>query len=471
MFFGLETNSMETYSCMGLLRKYHVASGSFEAGSVQPRMLQAFLGTCVGVAIVDEKAGVGGLIHLLLPEPVGPSIVDRPEKYAATGMPPFIEELSKHGAKTDNMQAVVAGGALVGPLTVQDMNLDIGGRTVEKALDALNDNNIKVVNSETGGFFTCSLELDMQKWVCHIRPAGFEAANTHGETPPPLELDIQAAIEAVRPIPQVALKVLRIIQEGSYDIGKIAEEVRKDQVISAKTIQLCNSAMFSKRQDVASLDHALVFLGRELFLKLVISAAVESYYSQCGNGYSLCKGGLYHHAVGTAMIAEKIAHMTGTAVPAIAYTAGLLHDIGKVVLDQYIAGAYPLLYREFQDQPAELIEAEQRILSMDHTETGEALSRNWCLPDILSEVIRFHHQPEKSTCDRVLTTIVYLADLLMSRFHSGLELERMGTGNLIDHLSHLGLSTEQFGALVDLIPRNIFQSGDETPKAGDGANT
>ena len=456
---------------MGRLKKYHVASGSFESGSAQPRLLQAFLGTCVGVAIVDDEAGVGGLIHLLLPEPVSPSIVDQPEKYATTGMPLFIEELSKRGAKPHNMQAVVAGGALVGPLTVQDMNLDIGGRTAEKVLDALNNKKIKVVNSETGGFFTCSLELDMREWDCHIRPAGFEAANTHAEASALLDLDIRAAIESVRPIPQVALKVLRIIQEGSYDIDKIAEEVRKDQVISAKTIQLCNSAMFSKRQDVASLDHALVFLGRERFLKMVISAAVESYYSQFGNGYSLCKGGLYHHAVGTALVAEKIALMTGNVVPAIAYTAGLLHDIGKVVLDQYIAGAYPLLYREFQDHPSELIEAEHRILSMDHTITGEALAQNWSLPDILTEVIRFHHQPEKSTCDRVLTTTVYLADLLMSRFHSGLELERMGTGNLIDHLSHLGLSTEQFGALVDLIPRNIFQSGDETPKAGDGANT
>jgi putative nucleotidyltransferase with HDIG domain len=134
------------------------------------------------------------------------------------------------------------------------------------------------------------------------------------------------------------LKVLRIIDDGAYDIGKVADEVKKDQVISARTIQLCNSAMFTKRSDVVSLDHALVFLGQELFLKLVISAAVQSYYNQSGNGYSLCKGGLYHHAIGTAMIAEKIAATTGKAVPGVAYTAGLLHDIGKVVLDQYITG-------------------------------------------------------------------------------------------------------------------------------------
>ena len=456
---------------MGILKKYHVASGSFEVGSTQPRLLQAFLGTCVGVAIVDETAGVGGLIHFLLPEPVSPLVVDQPEKYATTGMPLFIEALSKCGATFDNMRAVVAGGALVGPLTAQDMNLDIGGRTTEKVLEALNDHNIEVVQSETGGFFTCNLEVDMQKLACRILPAGFEAADIHPGDPDALDLHIQAAIEAVRPIPQVALKVLRIIQGGSYDIGKVADEVRKDQVISAKTIQLCNSALFSKRQDVASLDHALVFLGQELFLKLVISAAVESYYSQCGNGYSLCKGGLYHHAIGTALVAEKIAQMTEKVIPAIAYTAGLLHDIGKVVLDQYVAGAYPLLYREFQERPSELIEVERRRLSRDHTEIGATLAQQWSLPDILTDVIRCHHQPEKSTCDRMLTTTVYLADLLMSRFHTGLELERMGTDKLIDHLSRLDLATEQFGMLVDLIPQKVLQATGEAPETDSGATT
>ena len=320
-------------------KKYHVASGSFEVGHTQARILKAFLGTCVGVAVFDDAAGVGGLIHLLLPEPISSLSVDQAEKYATTGMPLFLNQLMDLGATRENMQAIVAGGALVGPLTHQDINLDIGGRSAEKVMDALHAKGIDVVRSETGGFFTCCIELDMQQWQCNIQPAGFDAVETTIAEPSPSISEIQQAIESIRPIPQVALKVLRIIEDGSYDIGKIAEEVKKDQVISAKTIQLCNSAMFAKRHEVTSLDHALVFLGQELFIKLVISAAVESYYSQSGNGYSLCKGGLYHHAIGTAMVAEKIALMTDSVVPAIAYTAGLLHDIGKAI-DHEVEGTH-----------------------------------------------------------------------------------------------------------------------------------
>ncbi|MBC2743974.1 MAG: HDOD domain-containing protein [Desulfosarcina sp.] len=323
---------------MGISKNYHVASGSFEVGNTQSRLLQAFLGTCVGVAVFDGTAGVGGLIHLLLPEPINPDQVDHPAKYATTGMPLFLNQLMDMSATRENMRAVVAGGALVGPLSPQDMNLNIGGRTAEKVYTALHTQGIAVERSETGGFFTCSIELDMASWTCEIRPAGFDVSFHEPGSIEPVTGDIHQAIETIRPVPQVALKVLRIISEGTYDIDKVADEVKKDQVISARTIQLCNSAMFSKRNDVVSLDHALVFLGQDLFIKLVISAAVQSYYNQSGNGYSLCKGGLYHHAIGTAMIAEKVARLTNSTIPSIAYTAGLLHDIGKVVLDQYIAG-------------------------------------------------------------------------------------------------------------------------------------
>ena len=446
---------------MRQLTRSFVASGSFEVGDKQDRLLQAFLGTCVGVAVVDTVAGVGGLIHLLLPEPVSLDSIDQPEKYATTGMPLFLKQLMDLGATPHNMKAVVAGGALVGPVTPQDIHLDIGGRTAEKAYIALHNAGIAVERSETGGFFTCSIELDMKRWQCRIEPSGFDAAGPSTPESSPAIEDIQRAIESIRPIPQVALKVLRIIKDGEYDIDKITEEVKKDQVISARTIQLCNSAMFTKRHDVVSLDHALVFLGQELFIKLVIAAAVRSYYDQSGNGYSLCKGGLYHHAIGTAMIAEKIVGRINKIPPAIAYTAGLLHDIGKVVLDQYIAAAYPILYREFQNKSKDLIEAETRILGIDHTQVGGMLAEKWSLPASLVDVIRYHHQPENSHSDKSLTTIVYLADLLMSRFHSGLELERIGAARLVERLAALDLTPAHFQTLVDLIPNAVFEPAEE----------
>jgi putative nucleotidyltransferase with HDIG domain len=268
-------------------------------------------------------------------------------------------------------------------------------------------------------------------------------------------------MEAIQPIPQVALKILRLIDSEEYEIRALAEEIRKDQVISARTLRLCNSVAFAVSNRVESLDQALVFLGLRLLVKLVISVSVHEFFSHSAVGYSLCKGGLYHHAVGTAIIAEKLADYTGRVEPGLAYTAGLLHDIGKVVLDQSIAWAYPLFYRRLFEAENNFSETEKEILGIDHTQVGSKLARKWSFPESLIDIIRNHHEPEKAVRHLELAHVVYLADLLMCRFRSGLELERLNTEALASRMETIGLSTDKFADMVDLIPAGVFESSPE----------
>jgi putative nucleotidyltransferase with HDIG domain len=333
-------------------------------------ILDAYLGTCVAVALYDTEAGIGGLIHLLLPEPISSTETLHPGKYASTGFPIFLKALYDAGASPENLKACIAGGALVGPLENYDMELDIGGRTVERVTQFITDEKIQIEQSETGGFFTCRLSVNMQTWNCCIKPIGIDKLKTNINVKKPTAKKIGRAIRELQPIPQMALKILRMINEDLYEIDDLAEEIRKDQVISARTLQLCNSAIFSSRKKIESLEHAVVMLGQHLLLKFVISASLNNFFSQCGMGYSLCKGGIYHHAIGTAIIAEKLADLNGNISLSLAYTAGLLHDIGKVVLDQYIYVDFPLFYRQLNEERKNLIEVEKNELGIDHCEVG-----------------------------------------------------------------------------------------------------
>jgi putative nucleotidyltransferase with HDIG domain len=413
------------------------------------------------VALFDDEAQVGGLIHLLLPEPVSRAGSIQPEKYASTGFPLFLKAVCNEGASKSRLKAFIAGGALVGPLKDRDLHLDIGGRTAETVLQYLKAENIKVEKSETGGFFTCSINLNLLNGQCSIEPALTDPVSTTGEIHLSSAAEIEEAMEAIQPIPQVALKILRLIDSEEYEIKSLAEEIRQDQVISARTLKLCNSAAFAGSNRVESLDQALVLLGLRLLVKLVISVSVNEFFSHSGLGYSLCKGGLYHHAVGTAIIAEKLADYTGRAEPGLAYTAGLLHDIGKVVLDQSIAGAYPLFYRKLFEAENNFSEAEKEILGIDHTQVGSILARKWSFPESLIDIIRNHHEPEKAVRHLELAHVVCLADLLMCRFHSGLELERLNTEALASRMETIGLSTDKFADMVDLIPVGVFESSPE----------
>ena len=446
---------------MSKLQRYHVASGSYYVGESKPLILRAALGTCVGLAICDPENGIGGLSHLLLAEPRSQADDFQPEKYATTGLPIFLKALVAAGASKENLSAWIAGGALVGPVEDYDIELDIGGLTAERVLDFLSTQKIKIKKSETGGFFTCNLNLNMQNWECTIEPAGLEKLSPEDDACIPRADEINSAMESLQPIPQVALKILRIINEDNYDMPTLSEEIRKDQVLSARTLKLCNSVYYGTRNKIESLDHALVFLGQKLLVKFVISASVNTFFSQVGMGYSLCKGGIYHHAIGTAIISEKIATETQTVNPSLAYMAGLLHDIGKVVLDQYIQGAFPLFYRQLHEEDKNFAETEKAILGFDHCDIGTRLAQQWSFPESVMETIAFHHKPENAINYKKLVHNVYLADLLMSRFHTGLEFERLNTDALATRLETLGLSIRQFPQIVEMIPLKVLETSPE----------
>ncbi len=436
--------------------KYHVPAGTYRICEKQPLMLQAFLGTCVGLALHCRSTGIGGIIHLLLPKSISSNAPSQPEKYAVTGVPAFIHALTEAGARRESLSASLAGGALVGPLSQRDLELDIGGRTVETVEKILKGESISLVRSETGGFFTCCLNLDMDTGAVTIEPAGQSKISGDEKVRTATIEEIKSAIDELKPIPQVALKVLRLMDENRYDVEAIANEIHKDQVITARMLQLANSAMFGAKRSITSLDHAVVFLGQDLLVKLVLTAAVQGYYEQSIMGYALCKGGVYYHSIGCAQVAELLARTTGKEDPARAYTAGLLHDIGKVALDQFVASAYPLFYRDLVEAKDSVLSIEQQLLGMDHTQVGSLLARQWSLPSVLEQAIRYHHRPDNAEANAELAAIVYLADLLMSRFHTGLEIERMETSYLSRHLDGLDLSIEAFWGLVDEIPLSVF---------------
>lgn len=431
-------------------------AGTYHACEKQPLLLQAFLGSCVGLALYCKSSKVGGMIHLLLPEPVSSFSYSPPEKYAKTGVPVFIESLIAAGAKKETLSASIAGGALVGPLQRQDLDLDIGGRTAEVVRKILSREGIKIVNSETGGFFTCCLNLNTVTGEATIEPAGQSKLSKKAQVKTATAEEIKTAINALKPIPQVALKVMRLMDENRCDIESIANEIRKDQVITARMLQLANSAMFPTKKKISSLDHAIVYLGQDLLVKLVLTAAVQGYYEQSGMGYALCKGGVYFHSVGCAHVAEILARKTNREDSAKAYTAGLLHDIGKVVLDQYVASAYPLFYRDLMKEKGNILSIEKQLLGMDHTEVGYLLARQWSFPPSLAYTIRHHHRTHPTAEHAELSAIVYLADLFMSRFHTGLEIERLGIKALNQHLETLGLTHGNLEDLIDSIPLSVF---------------
>ncbi len=433
-----------------------VASGNFYVGRTSRCVAEAYLGSCVGVSLCDRKAGVGGLIHLLLSEPVSREDGELfPAKYASVGLPVFVEALEKSGASAERLVAQVAGGALVGEVSDVDLFLDIGGRTVAVVERFLHQRGIEVEQLETGGYFTCRMALDMNCWETRVEPLSSRYGESVERGVKVPVIDVEKVACGLMPIPQVALKILRMIDDQDYAFAEIADEVRCDQTISAKLINLCNSSFFGRGQRVESLERALTILGERNLVKFVVSTFVEQLYRIDTQGYSLCKGGLYRHAVGTARLAEKLASSCGHVAPDLAYTGGLLHDIGKVGLDQFVAVGSPLFYRQVLDGERSLVEVEREYLGEDHASFGYKLADLWQFPASLKEAIGYHHHPQAQVTNMKLVRLVFLADLIMSRFKVGKELERMNCDNLPQCLEQLGMDPRRLNEMVASLPAEL----------------
>jgi len=440
------------------MKKQIVTSGTSVISQKKNEGLEAYLGSCIGVTLVDRQANVGGLLHLLLAESTGMDVSFQPKSYATTGMPYFIKELIDAGASKERLEACVAGGALIGPLSDMDLSLDIGGRTAEIVQTYLEDHGVPIIESETGGYAGRKMSLDLYHWNTIIEPTWQIEKPSTSPFQTDVIFNIEEAIQRIKPIPQVALKVIRMIHRDDYSMKEVGSEIRQDQVISGRVLNLCNSTIMGLRTVVDSIDRALILVGEKRLLKLVITASVKSLFPQSSQGYSLCKGGIFQHSIGTALIAQELAVFTKKAAPDIAYTAGLLHDIGKIPLDQVMAGNAPFFYRYTQEQGGDLCKAEKLKFGIDHTEAGMRLGKAWTLPNNLINVIANHHNPETMAEDEELVTIVYIADLLMSKFQAHHEIEQIDTEKLSERLNRLDLNSDHLPILIDLIPKNIFQS-------------
>jgi len=428
-----------------------IPTGSFVIDKKENRILVSHLGSCVGLVLIDEKNEIGGMYHILLPAPTQDNLAHVSFNFASAGMPNFIDEFVKYGADLNSTKAIIAGGALLGAISQVDLQLDIGGRTADIVTKVLHENNIEIIESITGGYFACTMALNLSTLDYKVENIGYARGSRKELINMAQDIDVDTAIARLRPIPQVALKISRMLNSDNYGMKEIAKEIRNDQIISAKVIQLCNSAFMGLKSKISSVDQAIVLLGEKALVKIVLQSSMELFYQDIEKGYSLTKGGLYYHAIATATAAEQIAKLTKKAEPDIAYTAGLLHDIGKIVLDQFIAQVFPTFFDRIFNEKEDLLAVEENLLGIDHTAAGKRLAELWKLPENFQQTILNHHNPENVIESSEQVHIVYFADLIISRFHTGIEIDRLNTNNFKNRLDVLGLKSDGFLNLVNSI--------------------
>ena len=189
-------------------------------------------------------------------------------------------------------------------------------------------------------------------------------------------------------------------------------------------LRLANSAYFGLSRRIGSSREAIAILGLKRVYDVATMAAMQRLLPKQIPGYELSSQAFWRHSVAVASFADNLSRAAGIATPATVFTAGLMHDIGKLILGEFLAlHATPIL-EKLRGEGKTLVGAEREILGVDHTEVGAALATQWKLPDQVVAVIRWHHRPDDVPADvpRDCVDLTHIADALAHAFGYGADI-------------------------------------------------
>lgn len=223
--------------------------------------------------------------------------------------------------------------------------------------------------------------------------------------------DITAAAERLPPFPDIAWKIVSLVRSMA-PVREIEELIALDPTIAARILRMGNSAYYGRQQGVRTVREAILLLGDKRLMQVVIAACATLYY---GPGNSAEERELWEHSVNTALLSEIIARRILNEGALTLYTASLLHDIGKTILNLYARIYLHSSLREIRGE-SDIVRAERRALGIDHQELGGLISRNWKFPPDIVSAIQHHHNPDKAGKFEPITSLVYIADTLATSF-------------------------------------------------------
>ena len=286
--------------------------------------------------------------------------------------------------------------------------------------------------------------------------------------------DILAAVESVPSMPAAAAEVVQLLQDPYVEIDDLMRAIEYDPGLTSNVLRLANSAYFGFAGAIDSVKKAIIRLGMRTIYHLVVASAVAPMADRPVRGYDLPAGGLWKHSVSVAVGTQEMAKILGLKLPGYAFSAGILHDVGKIVLGTYLeVDAAPIVSLAYEERISFEV-AERRVLGIDHAEVSAILLDSWGLPSSLVDVSRWHHQPDHFLGDKVVVDLVHVADNLsiMSGFGTGVDglnyspskevLDRLGlTEDMIDQALYLMLTS------VDEL-RGLFAPRQQSMAAGVG---
>ena len=229
-------------------------------------------------------------------------------------------------------------------------------------------------------------------------------------------------VKELPPLSTSTVELLSIMSEDDKDLHKIIRVVECDAGLTARVLRIVNSPAFGLMESITSIHRAVSYLGQKMLVGIALDAAVGSILRQPLKGYEDSKGLLWEHNLRAAIGSKEVARFAKQDIsPDIAFTGGILHDIGKAVLSDFLSGsAGNIISKIDTGESKDYLAGEQQTVGIDHSVVGYELARKWNLASPLPDIIRFHHNPSKAEgAVKAVVYAVHLGDIISMMGGSG----------------------------------------------------
>ncbi len=231
--------------------------------------------------------------------------------------------------------------------------------------------------------------------------------------------DLSTLVDEIHDLPSFPAAIQRataLSQDPKATATDLAAVIQVDPALTAKILRITNSAFYGLSREISTVKEGVVILGFSAVRSLAVAVSAMKMFTG-GESTIFSHEVFWRHSTCSAMVAQQISRLGRLPGSDEAFTAGLLHDIGKIVLDQYAHQEFILMLVTLRREAKYDFGAERRVINTTHAEIGRQLVERWGLPEPLCEAIDNHHTPGRARKQPMLAMLAAVADYICS--HNG----------------------------------------------------
>jgi len=267
--------------------------------------------------------------------------------------------------------------------------------------------------------------------------------------------EIILGIGRLKPIPQVVNKILEVQQDPESGMEELIRVISHDATTTANLLRAANSAYYARSQPVESVQQAVVFLGMDEIVALALMSNSATNLRKPQKGYGLQTGDLWSNGIASALISNELSEKLSLDNHHLIFTCALLKDIGKVVLEQYVAACAKEITKLVKQGEHSFEEAEKCIIGIDHAELGGMTAQVWQFSAEMVDIIRHHHQPAKAELAPKAAAVVHLSDAICMMVGIGAGLDGLAYRFDQHFIEAMGISEADLQEIISGIPEKM----------------